>query len=174
MRPSAPQFEQVQTIAESRATAASTVFFRHLKHLGAAGGCPVAFEACATTSAWNCAIALAGPFVGPIVSRVPRNTSAETLEAFVRRQDAETLAAVLLDLAEVRDRLVRLQRSNQPEALAAEFRKTLTGWQWPIQFLGYAQAREFGREPARLAGRRPGVASPAALTSLRQCCRVPA
>jgi hypothetical protein len=66
MRPSAPQFEQVQTIVESRATAASTVFFRHLKHLGAACGCPVAFEACATTSAWNCAIALAGPFVGPI------------------------------------------------------------------------------------------------------------
>ena len=81
---------------------------------------------------------------------MPRKPSAETLAAFVLQQDAATLAAVLLELAEehatVRDRLVRLQRSNQPKALAAGFRKTLTGWKRPARYLGYAQAREFGRE----------------------------
>ena len=66
MRPSARQFGQVQTIAESRARSASTVFFLHLKHLSAAGGCPVALVAWATTSTWNCAMVRPGPLVGPI------------------------------------------------------------------------------------------------------------
>ena len=44
---------------------------------------------------------------------------AETLQDFVRRQDAATLASVLLALTEnhvaIRDRLVRLQWSNVPK-----------------------------------------------------------
>lgn len=39
-----------------------------------------------------------------------------------------------------------LQRSDQPKALATEFRKTLTGWQRSTKYLGYSEAREFGRE----------------------------
>lgn len=81
---------------------------------------------------------------------MPRKTSAETLQVFVRQQDAAALASVLLELAEdhiaVRDRLVRLQRSNDPKALAAGFRKTLTGWRRSTQFMAYSQARGFGRE----------------------------
>lgn len=81
---------------------------------------------------------------------MPGKPAAEAIEAFVRKQDAATLAAVLLELAEehaaVRDRLVRLKRSNQPKSLAAGFRKTLTAWQRPAKYLGYAHAREFGRE----------------------------
>jgi hypothetical protein len=77
-------------------------------------------------------------------------TAREALEAFVRRQDAATLASVLLGLAEdqvaVRDRLTRLQLSSQPEALATEFRKTLTAWRRSDKYLGYPQACEFGRE----------------------------
>ena len=83
---------------------------------------------------------------------MPRKTSvsAETLEAFVRRQDAATLASVLIELAAdhaaVHDRLVRLQLSNQPKALAAQFRKSLAGWRRTTKFIGYAQAGAFGRE----------------------------
>lgn len=80
---------------------------------------------------------------------MPRKTFARTLETFVRQQDSETLASVLLELAEdhvaLHDRLVRLQLSNQPKVLAAGFRKTLTGWR-STKFLGYSQAGEFGRE----------------------------
>ena len=81
---------------------------------------------------------------------MPRKTAAETLEVFLRQQDAATLASVLIELADehvvVHERLVRLQRSNQPKALAAAFRKTLTGWKRQTRYVGYAQAREFGRE----------------------------
>lgn len=81
---------------------------------------------------------------------MPRKTTDETLEGFIRRQDAATLAATLLELARdqaaVRDRLVRLQLANQPKALAAGFRKTLAGWRRSTKFLGYSQAGAFGRE----------------------------
>ncbi|MEP7283472.1 MAG: DUF6880 family protein, partial [Rubrivivax sp.] len=81
---------------------------------------------------------------------MPRKPPAETLEAFVRRQDAGALAEILIDLAAghtaVKDRLVRLQLSSQPKALAAEFRKTLTAWRRSTRFLGYAEAGAFGRE----------------------------
>lgn len=81
---------------------------------------------------------------------MPRKPSAETLEAFVRRQDAAALADVLIELAAdhpiVHDRLVRLQLSSQPKALAAEFRKTLAAWRRSTKFLGYSQAGAFGRE----------------------------
>ena len=81
---------------------------------------------------------------------MPRKTSAETLETFVRGQDTATLASVLIELAAdhaaVHDRLVRLQLRTQPKALAAEFRKSLAAWRRSTKFLGYAQAGEFGRE----------------------------
>ena len=48
-----------------------------------------------------------------------RKTSLESIEAFVREQDAATLASVLLELAKghavVRDRLARLQLWEQTE-----------------------------------------------------------
>jgi hypothetical protein len=79
-----------------------------------------------------------------------RKTSIESLEDFIREQDVDTLAAVLLELAEghaaVRARLARLQLSNKPKALTAAFRKTLAAWRRSTKFLGYSQAHEFGRE----------------------------
>jgi hypothetical protein len=81
---------------------------------------------------------------------MPRKTSAETLENFVRRLDATTLASVLLELVAdntaVHDRLVRLQLSTQPRALAAEFRKTLAAWRRSTKYLGWSEAGGFGRE----------------------------
>ena len=71
------------------------------------------------------------------------------LEAFVHRLDSSTLASVLLDLAQeneaVRQRLVRLRLANQPDRLAAAFKKTLAGWRRASRFFGYAEAREFGQ-----------------------------
>jgi hypothetical protein len=81
---------------------------------------------------------------------MPRETSAETVEIFVHRQDAATLAAVLIELAAdnaaVHDRLVRLQLSAQPRALAAEFGKSLAAWRRSTKYLGWSEAGEFGRE----------------------------
>jgi hypothetical protein len=81
---------------------------------------------------------------------MPRKTSAETLEHFVCRQDSATLASLLIDLAAdhaaVHDRLVRLQLSTQPKALAAEFRKSLTAWRRSTKYLGWSEAGAFGRE----------------------------
>jgi hypothetical protein len=81
---------------------------------------------------------------------MPRKPAAETLEAFVRRQDASTLADVLIELAAehdaVRKRLERLALSDQPKALASAFRKALAGWKRARRFLGYAEARAFGHE----------------------------
>jgi hypothetical protein len=81
---------------------------------------------------------------------MPRKPAAETLEAFVRRQEAATLADVLLELATeheaVRKRLERLALAGQPKALASAFRKTLAGWKRARRFLAYAEARAFGRE----------------------------
>ena len=88
------------------------------------------------------------------VATMPRKPSAETLGAFVRQQDAATLAAVLLELADahgaVRDRLVRLQRSNQPKALAAELRKTLTAWRRPGKRLSAFCKDRSGEHPRRV------------------------
>ena len=79
-----------------------------------------------------------------------RKTSLESIEAFVREQDAATLASVLLELAKghavVRDRLARLQLWSKPKALTATFRKTLTAWRRSTRFLAYSQAPDFGRE----------------------------
>jgi len=79
------------------------------------------------------------------MARPPR----EDLEAFLGRQDAATLALILLDLAgeheAVRQRLTRLQLADRPDKLAADFRKTLAAWRRSKRFIAYGEAREFGR-----------------------------
>jgi hypothetical protein len=73
----------------------------------------------------------------------------EDLETFLRRQDAGDLVTVLLDLANdheaVQSRLARLLLADQPDKLAADFKKTLSGWRRSTRFYGYREAREFGR-----------------------------
>jgi hypothetical protein len=77
---------------------------------------------------------------------MPR-TPTEDLPAFLLRQDAATLVAVLLELAAehkpVKARLTRLQLADK---LAAGFRKTLAAWRRTRRFVVGAAAREFGRE----------------------------
>ena len=56
-------------------------------------------------------------------------TSSDILALFIRQQDADTLASILIGLAEDHDaaheRVVHLQLSQQPNALASAFRKRL-------------------------------------------------
>ena len=60
---------------------------------------------------------------------MPSKTSFDDLASFVRQLDAGTLSSILIELAAdhaaVHERLVRLQLSNQPKALATVFRKKL-------------------------------------------------
>ena len=81
---------------------------------------------------------------------MPSRTSLDNLAVFIRQQDADTLASVLIGLAEdhdaVHERVVRLQLSNQPKALAAAFRKTLTAWKRSTKYFDYSQVGGFGRE----------------------------
>ena len=71
----------------------------------------------------------------------------EDLAAFVRRQPADDLASVLLELSDtlepVRERLARMQLADRPDKLAAAFRKQLSSWKRSSKFLGYREAREF-------------------------------
>jgi hypothetical protein len=73
----------------------------------------------------------------------------EDLEAFLRRQDAGDLVAVLLELAQdhedVQARLARMQLADRPDKLAAGFKKTLSGWRRSTKFYGYREAGVFGR-----------------------------
>lgn len=66
-------------------------------------------------------------------------TRKETLDVFVRRQSADALAALLLELAEshpeVQHRLERMQLADKPDLLSAAFRKTLSGWRRQTRFL---------------------------------------
>ena len=75
--------------------------------------------------------------------------SAETLDAFLLRQDASTLCAVLLELAEahkeVKQRLVRLQLANRPDKLAAGFKKTLAALWRSTKIRSYRESSEYGR-----------------------------
>jgi hypothetical protein len=75
-------------------------------------------------------------------------TPTEDLEAFLLRQDAGDLVAVLLELATgheaVRARLARMQLADRPDELAASFRKTLSGWRRSTRFYGYREASAFG------------------------------
>jgi uncharacterized protein DUF6880 len=74
---------------------------------------------------------------------------AENLETFLRSQDAEDLVAVLLDLANdheaVQARLARMQLADRTDELAADFKKTLSGWRRSTGFFGYREAGAFGR-----------------------------
>ena len=73
----------------------------------------------------------------------------EDLATFVRRQPADDLASVLLELADslepVRERLERMQLAGRPDKLAAMFRKQLNAWKRSSKFLGYGEAREFAQ-----------------------------
>lgn len=73
----------------------------------------------------------------------------EDLESFLRRQDAADLVTVLLELAQehkaVQARLARMQLADQPDKLAAGFKKTLSGWRRSTKFFGYREAGAFGR-----------------------------
>ena len=74
---------------------------------------------------------------------------AETLTAFLHRQQTATLVDVLLELADVndavKDRLLRLQSADRPEKLAAGFRRTLTAWQRSTRSYSYGDAPVYGR-----------------------------
>jgi hypothetical protein len=78
-----------------------------------------------------------------------KSPSNEALEAFLRRQDAADLVAVLLELANdheaVQARLARMQLADRPDKLAAGFKKTLNAWRRSTKFYGYRDAGEFGR-----------------------------
>ena len=85
----------------------------------------------------------------PTIDSMPSKTS-DNLASVVRQLDAETLASVLIELAAdhaaVRERLVRLQLSNQPKALATVFRKRLAAWKRSTKYVDYSQVSAFGRE----------------------------
>ena len=71
------------------------------------------------------------------------------LSNFLERQPKDALVAVLLELARsheaVEARLARLQLTDQPDKLAAGFRKTLATWKRSRKFHGYGEASEYGR-----------------------------
>ncbi|MBZ8143651.1 hypothetical protein CLD22_27975, partial [Rubrivivax gelatinosus] len=71
----------------------------------------------------------------------------EDLPAFIRRQPAEDLAALLIELCDtvepVCKRVERLQLAHRPDKLAAAFRKQLAAWKRSTRFLGWQEAREF-------------------------------
>jgi len=75
---------------------------------------------------------------------------AESLQTFLKRQDASDLAAVLLELAAehdaVRQRLARMQLADQPDKLAASFKTTLAAWRRSGKFYDYRASREFARQ----------------------------
>jgi len=81
---------------------------------------------------------------------LPMATRKEDLDTYVRRQSADDLAKVLLELAEanpqVRQRLVRTQLSDKPDRLATTFQKTLNGWRRQSRFLDYRASQEWGAE----------------------------
>ncbi len=81
---------------------------------------------------------------------MPSKTALDNLASYVRQLDAQTLASVLIELAAdhaaVHERLMRLQLSKQPKALAMHLRKRLAAWKRSTTYFGYSQASEFGRE----------------------------
>ena len=81
---------------------------------------------------------------------MPSKTSLDDLASFIRQLDAETLTSVLIELAAdhtaVHERLVRMQLSSQPKALATVFRKKLAAWKRSTKYVDYSQVGEFGRE----------------------------
>lgn len=75
---------------------------------------------------------------------------AEDPADFLARQPKEALVAVLVELARdheaVQARLARMQLADQPDKLAAAFRKTLAAWKRSSKFYRYREAGEFGRD----------------------------
>jgi hypothetical protein len=79
-----------------------------------------------------------------------RAAPAEDLGTFLRKQEAGTLADLLLGLAAeheaVAARLERLRLADRPDELATKFRRTLAGWRRSKRFLDYSEASAFGHE----------------------------
>jgi len=73
----------------------------------------------------------------------------EELEDFLRRQPADSLVGVLLELAAdneaVQQRLARMQLADRPDKLAAAFRKQLTAWRRSTKYRSYRETREYAR-----------------------------
>jgi len=71
------------------------------------------------------------------------------LEDFLRRQSADALVGLLLELAAdneaVQRRLARLQLADRPDKLAAAFRKQLTAWRRSTKYRNYRETREYAR-----------------------------
>lgn len=78
------------------------------------------------------------------------NAEREELARFLASKDAQTLAQVLLELAEDHEltyqRLVRLSLQDDPTALKAHFEAQLRRWVTADQWIRYQDARAFGRE----------------------------
>lgn len=84
-------------------------------------------------------------------ARQPRKKGpTESVEEFLRRQEPSALVEVLLELAAehevVQERLARMQLADQPDKLAAGFKKTLSAWRRSTRFYPYRESRERGRE----------------------------
>lgn len=74
----------------------------------------------------------------------------EEMASFLAKQDAPTLAQVLLELAEdfapVYERLERLRLHDDPAALSALFNQQLQRWKNDDRLFAYQDAAAFGRE----------------------------
>ena len=74
----------------------------------------------------------------------------QEVASFLGRQDAPTLAQVLLELAEdfapVYERLERLRLHNDLAALSARFNQQLQRWKNDDRFVAYKDAAALGRE----------------------------
>ena len=89
----------------------------------------------------------------------------DEIARLVARQDAQTLAQVLRELAEdyasVYQRLERLRLSDDPAALMAQFNQRLHRWENDHRYVCYQDAEAFGRS-WMYGSRRSSV----------RCCRV--
>ena len=74
----------------------------------------------------------------------------EEMASFLAKQDAPTLAQVLLELAEdfapVCERLERLRLRDDSAALCEQFKRQLQRWESDDRFVAYQDAAAFGRE----------------------------
>lgn len=74
----------------------------------------------------------------------------DDLGAFLHSLKADTLASVLLELAQdydvVAKRLARLRHADQPELVAAEFQRILERWRRDDKYLKFPESSHFGTE----------------------------
>lgn len=72
------------------------------------------------------------------------------LEAFLREQDVDLLASVLLELAldydVVAQRLSRLRSANQPASVASQFQEILARWRRDDKYLKFPESSHFATE----------------------------